>query len=295
MKYIASVIAVCSVHLLYAQEVINLYDGVAPGSDSWTWKEGVYEPGPGRTMLYNVIEPEITYYRAADSLRTGAAMLVAPGGAFHILSIENEGNQVAEFLNGLGIDAFVLKYRLSRTYSDNPMEELRPLMRNSEKLDSINAPIVEMATQDGIKALEYMHQNAQKLGLDTAKVGMIGFSAGGTLTMSVLLSAPQEIKPDLVAPIYLYKPAVIGDSYPTATTPMFIAVASDDALKFVPHSIDLYQEWIQEGHPTELHIYESGDHGFGMAPKGTASDQWPSDFTNWLEQRSWLGHKEDTN
>lgn len=271
-----------------AQEVIPLYNGAPPGSETWDWEEMAIESLPGQKVLYNVVNPTITYYRANDSIRKKEAFLVVPGGAFHILAIENEGSEVAKFLNGLGIDAFVLKYRLVRTMGNDPMKEVAPLIGNLKALDSITAPVVKMATMDGIKALDWIHQNRERLDLQDDKVGMIGFSAGATLTMSVLLSAEQNLKPKLVAPFYLYKPAVIGEVYPAVPTPMFIAAASDDGLRFVPHSIDLYKEWIAKEHPTELHIYESGGHGFGMAPKGTASDHWPSDFINWLKQHKWL-------
>ena len=273
---------------LYGQEVIPLYPGIAPGSENWTWEEKTAGANTGNSMVYNVTKPTLTYYRAPENIRSGAVMLVAPGGAFHILSIENEGNKVAKFLNGLGIDAFVLKYRLSHIYGQDPMQELFGLMSDFKKLDSINTPTVAFATQDGIRALSLIHEMSEMKGFDTGKIGMMGFSAGATLTMCVLMSAEQKLKPSIVAPFYLYKPAVIGKIFPEKQTPMFIAVASDDGLKFVPHSIELYNEWMGKAQPTELHIYESGNHGFGMQPKGTASDQWPSDFTSWLKQRKWL-------
>lgn len=273
---------------IYAQEVISLYNGIPPGSEGWDWEETAIEGVPGQKVLFNVVHPTITYYRANDSIRKNEAFLVAPGGTFHILAIENEGSEVAKFLNGLGIDAFVLKYRLAQIKGNDPIQEMAPLIRKPKVLDSITAPVVEMATKDGITALEWIRLNSERLDLQEDKIGMMGFSAGATLTMSVLLSAEQQLKPKMVAPLYLYKPAVIGEIYPELPTPMFIAAASDYSLKFVPHSIDLYTEWIGKEHPSELHIYESGGHGFGMASKGTASDQWPSDFINWLKQHNWL-------
>lgn len=290
MKFFIVIFSLLIANLAHAQQVIELYDGIAPGSEEWSWEEGSIEPAPGHQLAYNVTQPTITVFKAKEDIRTGAAVLVAPGGAFHILSMDNEGVLVAKFLNELGIDAFVLKYRLSRTHGDDPIGQLMPLMSDFRTLDSINTPTVELATLDGIRALELMHEMAAEESLDINKIGMMGFSAGATLTMSVLLSAPEDIKPSLVAPIYLYKPAVIGTDYPDSSTPMFIAVASDDGLKFVPHSIDLYEEWVDKGHPTELHIYENGDHGFGMSKKGTTSDHWTADFTNWLVQRKWINN-----
>lgn len=117
---------------------------------------------------------------------------MAPCGAFHILSIDNEGNRL---LNSLGIDAFVLKYRLVKSQT-NPFVEPMPLMSNKDKLGSINAPVVEMAKNDGIEAMKYVRTNSGKLGLDPGKIRFMGFSAGGTVTMAVMVSAEEQWKPD---------------------------------------------------------------------------------------------------
>ncbi|MFZ9660784.1 MAG: alpha/beta hydrolase [Chitinophagaceae bacterium] len=171
---------------------------------------------------------------------------------------------------------------------NDPVRELMPLMADFKKLDSINAPVVELATADGITAMKYVRSHSKELSIDPGKIGFMGFSAGGTLTMSVMLSAPIELKPNFIAPIYLYGTAVIGKQMPQNQTPMFIAVASDDQLKFVPHSIDLYNKWISANHPVELHIYEKGGHGFGMRKQNTSSDHWTIDFENWLRMRKFL-------
>ncbi len=270
----------------YSQEVIKLYPGKAPGSESWDWTEKETNPFPNNRMLYNVSEPVLLHYPAPKDKANGTSIIVAPGGAFHILSIDNEGILVAEWLNSLGISAFVLKYRVVKSNSDNPFAELIPLMNDKDKLDSINAPVVEMAKNDGIEAMKYVRGNAAKLGLDPNKIGFMGFSAGGTVTMSVMLSAEDQWKPDFIAPIYLYKKAVLGKDIPKKETPIFIAVASDDGLGFVPHSLELYQEWFAAGQPAELHVYEKGDHGFGFSPKGTTSDMWTQNFENWLIKRN---------
>ncbi|OOG73075.1 alpha/beta hydrolase [Algoriphagus sp. A40] len=269
----------------YSQQVIKLYPGKAPGSETWNWSEKEITPFPNNRMLYNVSEPVLLHYPAPKDKANGTSIIVAPGGAFHILSIDNEGIRVAEWLNSLGIEAFVLKYRVVKSETDNPFAELMPLMQNKDKLDSINAPVVEMAKNDGIEAMKFVRTNAAKLGLDPEKIGFMGFSAGGTVTMSVMLSAEEKWKPDFIAPIYLYKKAVVGKDMPKKETPIFIAVATDDGLGLLPHSIELYQEWVADGQPTELHAYEKGDHGFGFSPKGTTSDMWTQNFENWLRKR----------
>jgi acetyl esterase/lipase len=271
-------------HSALSQKVIRLYPGKALGSESWNWTEKEFGSS-GSRVLYNVSEPVLLHYPAPKDKANGTSVIVAPGGAFHILSIDNEGIRVAEWLNSLGIEAFVLKYRLVKSESDNPFASLMPLMNDMDKLDSINAPVVELAKNDGIEAMKYVRTNASKLGIDPGKIGFMGFSAGGTVTMSVTLSAEEEWKPDFVAPIYLYKDAVLGKDMPKREVPIFIAVATDDGLGFMPHSIALYQEWVAVGMPSELHAYEKGDHGFGFAPKGTTSDMWTQNFENWLRRR----------
>lgn len=267
-----------------SQQVIKLYPGAAPGSESWNWTEKEFGSS-GSRVLYNVSEPVLLHYPAPKDKANGTSVIVAPGGAFHILSIDNEGIRVAEWLSSLGVEAFVLKYRLVKSESDNPFASLMPLMNDMDKLDSINAPVVELAKNDGIEAMKYVRTNASRLGIDPAKIGFMGFSAGGTVTMSVAMSAEEEWKPDFVAPIYLYKNAVVGTDMPKREVPIFIAVATDDGLGFMPQSIALYQEWVAAGKPSELHAFEKGDHGFGFAPKGTTSDMWTQNFENWLRRR----------
>ncbi len=279
------VLAVASSTICFAQTSIKLYAGKAPGSETWNWFEQKAANTPGNALLYNIVEPEILVYPASKEKANGTAIVVAPGGAFHIISIENEGINVAKWLNDRGITAFVLKYRLVKMLTDNPFKELMSLMGDFKKLDSMNAPVVEMAKNDGIEAMKYVRSHATQLNIDPNKIGFMGFSAGGTVTMSVMLSAPQEWKPNFIAPIYLYKNAVVGNLMPSKTTPIFVAVASDDQLGLMPHSIKLYQEWNAAKHPAELHVYEKGGHGFGIMKHNTSSDQWAADFENWLKVR----------
>ncbi len=273
---------------VFGQEVIKLYPGKAPGSESWNYEEKEFAPVPNNRMLFNVTEPTLTIYPAAAGKSNGSSIIIAPGGAFHILSIDSEGHDVAKFLSERGMTAFVLTYRVVKTNGSNPFQELIPLMNDFKKLNEINAPVVEMATQDGIEAIKYVKSHAIQLGIDPNKMGFMGFSAGGTLTMNVLLTAPQALKPNFIAPIYHYADAVTGKEMPYASTPAFIAVAADDNLGFAPHSIRLFERWTAAKHPSELHVYENGSHGFGMHKKNTSSDQWIHDFENWLRIRHYL-------
>jgi len=226
-----------------------------------------------------------------EGMANGTAIIVAPGGAFHILSIDSEGYAVAKWLNSRGIAAFVLKYRLVKSETENPIAELMPLMADFKKLDEINAPVVQMANQDGLTAVKYVREHAAEFGIEPDRIGFMGFSAGATLTLSVVQTATDENRPDFVAPIYPYENAILGSAIPEERTPVFIAAASDDELGLALHSVDIYTKWLNAKQPAELHMYEKGGHGFGMQKKNTTSDHWISDFETWLKFQKLISEK----
>lgn len=270
-----------------AQKVISLYEGKAIGSENWTWEEAISEKNIFNSkVVYNVSSPTITAYFPEKP--NGTSVIIAPGGAFHTLSIDNEGTDVAKWLNSKGITAFVLKYRVARSFTDDPVKELISKMGNFKTLDEENAPVVPLATQDGLTAVKYVRDHAKELNLDPKKIGFMGFSAGGTLTMSVVYSADDSNRPNFVAPVYAYENAIIGTNMPKEKTPIFIAVASDDQLGFMPHSINIYRKWFDAKQPAELHIYEKGGHGFGMRKTGISTDNWIDNFGNWLKMQGYL-------
>lgn len=260
---------------------IALYPSVAPGSENWTWSEQTINAN-GNVLVVDVSKPSLTPFIPDNP--NGTAIIVAPGGAFHILSIESEGNQVAKKLNEKGITVFVLKYRLVHSDPSKPENSLMTLMatRNFIKLDSINAPVVKLALQDGLTAMKYVREHAKEYKINPSKIGFMGFSAGGTVTMSVVYSATDETRPNFVAPIYLYEKAVIGSAVPTAKTPIFIVAASDDELGLASHSVNVYSKWFEANQQAELHMYERGGHGFGMNKKNLPTDTWIDRFTDWL-------------
>ncbi|MFN8354107.1 MAG: alpha/beta hydrolase [Spirosomataceae bacterium] len=271
----------------YAQKQIFLYEGKAPGSENWTWEEALSEKNFFNTrVIYNVSRPSITAY--VPDKPNGTAIVVAPGGAFHTLSIDSEGIDVAKWLNARGITAFVLKYRVARSLTDDPVKEIINKMGNFKTLDEENAPIIPLATQDGMNAVKYVRDHAAEYRIDPKKIGFMGFSAGGTLTMSVVYSADEARRPNFVAPIYAYENAIIGSNMPKEKTPIFVAVASDDQLGFMPHSINIFKKWFDAKQPAELHIYEKGGHGFGMRKTNTSSEGWIDNFGNWLKMQGYL-------
>lgn len=282
----------CAIHFWItssAQTVIPLYAGKAPGSESWTWSEqSSTQNAFNAEIIYNVTQPTLTAYLPTPELATGTAVIIAPGGAFHILSINSEGIEVAQWLNSKGVAAFVLKYRLARIHSNDPIKELSTKMSNFKTLDEINAPIIPLAMADGLEAVKYVRTHAAEMGIDPQKIGFMGFSAGGTLTMSVVYNASEENRPNFVAPIYAYGPAIIGSTIPQAKTPIFVAVAADDQLGMLPMSISIFQKWWQAKQPAELHAYEKGGHGFGMRKQDLPVDTWFEGFGDWLKMHGYL-------
>ncbi len=287
MKISKSIILLFILITFYAksQKVINLYKGKSPGSESWTWTEASKKIGTNN-IIYNVITPSITAYLPHPLNSNGTAVVVAPGGAFHILSMDSEGTEVAKYLNSKGVSVFVLKYRVARIFTDDPFKELMGKMSNFKTLDEENAPIIPLAMNDGFEAIKYIRSHAKEMNIDPNRIGMMGFSAGATLTMSVLYNAKEEARPNFVAPIYAYENAIIGNEIPKAKTPIFIAVAGDDQLGFMPHSVNIYKKWQEAKQPAELHIYEKGGHGFGMNKTNITTDAWPEQFVSWLKMQN---------
>lgn len=285
MRYIFSFFFLLFINITYAQQVIKLYPGKAPGSESWDWTEAESTPYPGINLRYNVTEPVLLYYPADKAKANGTSMIIAPGGGFRFLSINYEGTDVAKWLSQLGISAFVLKYRVVRSFTNDPLAEIAPLIKDTKKFDSLNAPVVELAKNDGIAAMKYVRSNATKYGINPDRIGFMGFSAGGSVTMSVVLSAPQGWKPNFIAPVYYYADAVLGNDMPKGSMPAFISVAADDGLGLDVHSVKLYEKWKAAKQPVELHVYENGEHGYGMRKQGKSSDNWTNNFEHWLRSR----------
>ncbi len=285
-KQAAIIVLLLSFTISNAQKVIPLYNAKAPGSESWNWKEEVLTVAPSlERIIYNVSEPTLTAYLPEASKANGISVIIAPGGAFHILSLDNEGITVAKWLNSNGIAAFILKYRLVKFRTDNPLKELGEEMKDLPTLATEIAPVVSMAMQDGLTAVTYVRSHAKELNVNPNHIGFMGFSAGGTVTMSVVYNAIEENRPNFVAPIYPYTASIIGDKIPTQKTPIFIAVASNDEFGFESNSIAIYNRWHDAKQPAELHIYERGGHGFGMKKNKITTDKWTIQFIDWLKMQ----------
>jgi acetyl esterase/lipase/lysophospholipase L1-like esterase len=270
------------------QKVIQLYPGAAPGSESWTYNEKeVSNPYP---IVYNVSHPTLTAYLPDPAIATGTAVIVCPGGGFYILGMKDEGIEVARWLNKKGVAAFILKYRLGQSLTDNPGQELGANMKKSDFVDKIK-PIIPLSVADGREAIKYVRAHASDYGVSPSKIGIIGFSAGGTVAASSAFNYTADNRPDFVAPIYAYMPPALQGAIADDAPPMFICAATNDELGLAPHSVDLYSKWLASKHMAELHIYEKGGHGFGLSKQNLPTDSWIDRFGDWLDLQGLLKPK----
>ena len=275
------------------QPVIPIWDGVAPGSETWKQTEVVYKDGGGRTMIRNVVKPTLTAYLPDKNKATGTAIVICPGGGFHFHSWDSEGVEVAKWLRDRGVAAFVLKYRLLDTGATQ--EEFQKHLdvlfgRRASVADPTDAAALQkeqaerkaipmLAAADGRQAMKIVRQRAAEWGVSADRIGIMGFSAGAAVVMGVVMDHSAESRPNFAAPIY--GGSTGGAPVPADAPPLFILVAGDD----VPNAIGsakLYSEWRSADKPAELHIYSKGGHGFGMNKRGLPVDSWIERFGDWL-------------
>jgi acetyl esterase/lipase len=258
--------------------VIPIWPGGAPGSEDWTQQEEETVVPPDVKVVRNVTQPTLTAYLPDRSVANGTAVIVCPGGAFHLLAIDKEGTDVARWLNARGVAAFVLRYRLIRT-GDRFPAEVGENLRDRDKMAALRAALQPLILADGQQAVRAVRQRAGQWGLAPDRIGMIGFSAGGTVTVSVALEHDADSRPDFAGAIYGAPRQEIH--IPADAPPLFILCADDDAMAS-PASVRLYSDWKAAGHPVELHIYSKGGHGFGMQKQDLPSDTWIERFGDWL-------------
>ena len=200
------------------------------------------------------------------------------------LSIASEGTDVAKWLAARGVTAFVLKYRIAHTGED-ATQEFQDSFRDPKKFGEIIGKIVPLSIGDGLAAMAYVRKHAADWGLTADRVGIIGFSAGGTVTSGVGFHYTTESRPAFAAPIYAAAAAMQGEAVPTDAPPIFLAAASDDQLHLAPDSVQLYNQWTGAHKSAELHMYAKGGHGFGMRKQGSPSDHWIERFGEWLDSQ----------
>jgi acetyl esterase/lipase len=271
---------------LAQEKVIRLYDGPAPGSEDWKQTEQENRTNLWQTrVVFNVANPTLTVFQPEPGTANGTAVVVCPGGGFFALSIDSEGFDVARWLNKKGVTCFVLKYRLVECKTDDPTRELM----SRGPLDEVVAPIVKLALADGNAAISYVRKHASGFAVNPDRVGIIGFSAGGTVAVSAAMNYTAETRPDFVAPIYpAYNWAIKGSGVPADAPPAFVLAASDDPLGLAPQSVEIYHDWIAAGKSAELHLYSKGGHGFGMRQQHLPTDHWIERFADWLDVQGLL-------
>jgi len=258
----------------------------APNKEAWHRQYG-------STFTRNVTVATLTPFLPAPGTATGAAVVVAPGGGFRTLSMENEGWDVARALAKRGVAAFVLKYRLNQTPADMPgfeksMAEIFGGSAPRPRVDP-TAMTARLGPQiaDARAAFALIRRRAAEWRVDPDRIGMIGFSAGAMLTMATTL-AGQDAKPAFVANIYGPLGAV---DVPPDAPPLFVALAADDPF-FANDGIGLVDKWRAAKRPVEFHLYEQGGHGFGMYQKPTTSTGWFDAYVRWLAMHGVLAKKQ---
>lgn len=229
--------------------------------------------------ITDVSMPTITLYKAVSN-KTGAAVMVFPGGGYRVVSMDLEGTEICEWLNSIGVNCVLLKYRVP---------------------DSGPYPKSPAALEDAQRAMGIVREHAAEWGIDPHRLGVIGFSAGAHLAAAISnhyekrLYAPidaadqQSCRPDFAIVIYPGYLALAGQGFapnpdiqPTAETPpTFLAQAEDDPVH-VENALVYFEELKKAGVPAELHVYTEGGHGYGLRKTGAPISRWPSLVEKWL-------------
>lgn len=299
-KYISLAFLLFTIQSM-SQQVIKLYEGEIPNSKPSVDKEK-WEEGGGIMRVSQITNPTLTLFLPAKEKANGTAVIICPGGGYWINAISHEGTDVAKKFNEWGVAAFVLKYRIPNE-ATMVYKEIGPL-------------------QDAQRAIQLVRERAAEWNVNPNHIGIMGFSAGGHLASTAGTHFNQShidnlkatnLRPDfmvLIYPVISFRDEVghmgsrnqlIGIN-PTkekielysnelqvnkTTPPAFLVHASDDDAVRSENSIVLYQALIRNKVPAELHLYQSGGHGFGMNNKTTA-DNWMDRLKNWMDLNGWL-------
>jgi acetyl esterase/lipase len=247
----------------------------------------------GDPMARNISTATLTPFLPKKGQANGAAVIVAPGGGFRWLSMGNEGWEVAQALADKGIAAFVLKYRLHPTPEsldafkesmNRTFAAAAPPSDGKKDAPAPTRPPMDLSNQlaDAEAAYAMIIRRAAEWGVDTARLGMIGFSAGAGLTMHCTLNS-KVMDLDFIGPIYGGMGPV---EVPKNAPPMFNVIASDDFL--FRGQFGVIDSWYKAGKPVEFHLYQNGGHGFGLGNPDRTSNKWFDAFIHWLDVNKFL-------
>ena len=298
-RFTAVFLLIISTAVFAQQPVIPLYPGIAPGSENAKQKEVTFVNADQQTRIRNVTQPSLTAYLPERGKANGTAIIIAPGGGFMHLAMEKEGSDLARWLQARGVAAFVLKYRLMDSGTEEEYRRRAAGMASATQASPRPAPAptaaptpnperdkaVALAIADGGQAVKIVRERAAEWGIAPDRIGLMGFSAGGMLTMGVVMKHDAESQPNFAAPIY--GGSANGQSVFADMPPLFIACAADDPIASVS-SAKLYLDWKAAGRKAELHIYSEGGHGFGMTKRGMPVDSWVDRFGEWLQLQGLL-------
>lgn len=249
--------------------------------------QSAFETPDGR-VLRNVSSATLTPYLPRPGTGNGTAVIVLPGGGFRVLAVELEGVRVAEALAARGVAAFVLQYRLQPTPVD-PQAFKKEMDDFLAAVDRDAAPEVLWAPPPAVAdlhaALNHVRESAADWGIDPARIGVMGFSAGAMTALTFTLKVSRSEVPAFVASIY---GPMARMAAPSHVPPLFALMAADDPL-FARKGFDLVSSWIGAGRPVEFHLLQAGGHGFGLGRPSTTTEGWIDAFERWLRMNRLMG------
>jgi acetyl esterase/lipase len=264
---------------------VPLWPGVAPDAaanlppEANTTAKDSNVAGRPVVLTNNVSKPTLTLY-TPKGLNTGAAVVVFPGGGYRFLAIDLEGTEVCDWLNTIGVNCLLLKYRVP---------------------DSGPYPKSKAALQDAQRALGLVRLHAAEWGIDPKRIGVLGFSAGGHLSAAISTHFDERLydpiddadklscRPDFAVVIYPGYLAREKDNFgpnhdiqPTANTPPTFLVQAEDDWVHVENAMVYYQQLKNAKVSAEMHIYAQGGHGFGLRRTALPITAWPESLETWL-------------
>ena len=300
----AAAMLACTVDVAGAQTIERrLWPDGAPGSQSWKLTETTTVGPSGDRTIVNVVDPTLTVYLPDSSRATGAAVIIAPGGGLRALAWDNEGTKVAEWLVSRGIAAFVLKYRTLQVApgpgrggarggpppgagaapaGGRQEMTIRNGNANPAPDNAALSELLRLAVSDAQQAVRMVRMNAAEWRVDPARVGLMGFSAGGGVVIGATLGEQRDSAPDFL--ISVYGPSLQDVVVPDHAPPLFIAVGNAH-FNVTNGCLALFAEWKAAGKPAELHVYDQISGPFGMTPRGLPVDAWTDRLHEWMAAR----------